>query len=47
MTVVRCLPGTCGCRFGPDYRGEDYQAASEGGVVVNDLGAHCRPKPAW
>ena len=32
MTVVCCLPGTCGCRFGPGCRGEDYQAASERGV---------------
>ena len=32
MTVVCRLPGTCGCRFGPGCRGEDYQAASERGV---------------
>ena len=39
MTVVCRLPGTCGCRFGPVCRGEDYQAASEGGVPgVNELG---------
>jgi len=32
MTVACCLPGTCGCDFGPACPGEDYQAASERGV---------------
>jgi hypothetical protein len=32
MTVVCCLPGTCGCDFVPACPGEDYQAASERGV---------------